>query len=228
MGIKLKTKCAYCGKYRNTTKDHVPPQSMFGSPKPSNLITVPACKKCHKETTKDDEYFKTALTLNARTKNHPDVKKILPSVQRALVNPNKFAFRKALLKSSFYADVQTKGGVYLGKRIAFRPDLERLNKVIQRIVRGLYYNIEKTPMGNNIDIRVTILDDTDESSMLYDNEFKSTILSPLMKEKENIVGQNTFIYWYKILDEEFHASAWILAFFNSIGFCALALPEGTD
>lgn len=35
--------CCYCGINSSTTKDHIPPKSIFNKPLPNNLITVPYC-----------------------------------------------------------------------------------------------------------------------------------------------------------------------------------------
>jgi 5-methylcytosine-specific restriction endonuclease McrA len=57
--------CAYCGDVGIITRDHVPPKGIFPKPRPANLITVPACSKCHsQQTSRDDEYFRN--TLNVR------------------------------------------------------------------------------------------------------------------------------------------------------------------
>jgi 5-methylcytosine-specific restriction endonuclease McrA len=58
-----KKTCAYCGSPTDLTRDHVPPKNLFPLPKPVNLITVPACKKCHSETSQDDEYFRVKILL---------------------------------------------------------------------------------------------------------------------------------------------------------------------
>lgn len=53
-------KCIYCGD-EATTRDHIPPQSFFPKPAPSNLVTVPACFKCNNTFSGDEEYLRTIL-----------------------------------------------------------------------------------------------------------------------------------------------------------------------
>ncbi len=38
--------CYLCGKPA-TTKDHVPPKTLFAPPRPHNLITLPCCAECN-------------------------------------------------------------------------------------------------------------------------------------------------------------------------------------
>ena len=47
--------CIYCRTAEADTRDHVPPDLLFPPPKPSTLITVPACRPCNQGFQKDDE-----------------------------------------------------------------------------------------------------------------------------------------------------------------------------
>ena len=49
--------CIYCQTNPKETNDHVPPKGLFREPRPSNLITVPACLKCNNGFSGDDDYF---------------------------------------------------------------------------------------------------------------------------------------------------------------------------
>src|SRR5438132_859881 len=48
--------CCYCGRPA-TTRDHVPTRKLFPQPRPSDLITVPACSVCNNSSSKDEEYL---------------------------------------------------------------------------------------------------------------------------------------------------------------------------
>ena len=66
--------CAYCGASGNLTKDHVPPKNLFLTPRPSNLISVPACKVCHENTSKDDEYFRLKISMRDDVSLNPEAR----------------------------------------------------------------------------------------------------------------------------------------------------------
>ena len=87
---KKKGTCVYCGYVGEMTSDHVPPQCLFGPPRPK-LITV-RCWKCHKATTKDDEYFRLMLTMRDDVFDHGDVQKVLPAVFRSLQKKEQLGF----------------------------------------------------------------------------------------------------------------------------------------
>ena len=53
--------CPYCRcsmRKRDSTRDHLPPKSLFPNPKPINLKTVRCCLKCHRAESNGDEIIK--------------------------------------------------------------------------------------------------------------------------------------------------------------------------
>ncbi len=50
--------CVYCQEVVGSTDDHVPPALLFPKPRPSDLITVPACPQCNAGFEKDEEYIR--------------------------------------------------------------------------------------------------------------------------------------------------------------------------
>lgn len=54
----MNNSCYICGATDDLTRDHVPPKNLFPDPKPSNLITVPCCRRCNVGFSKDDELFR--------------------------------------------------------------------------------------------------------------------------------------------------------------------------
>src|ERR1051325_6943568 len=58
MRVKAKEICYLCGSQKDLTRDHVPAQNLFKPPLPSNLITVPCCRKCNGAYSKLEEEFR--------------------------------------------------------------------------------------------------------------------------------------------------------------------------
>src|ERR1035437_6543267 len=67
--------CIYCGEADSPTMDHVPPQSMFPEKLPHDveLVTAPACKRCHDANQKDDTITRNILISTRETERHPAV-----------------------------------------------------------------------------------------------------------------------------------------------------------
>jgi hypothetical protein len=54
-------KCIYCGWNDADSKDHFPPKLFLSRPFPPNLKTVPACEKCNKGYSADEEYYRLII-----------------------------------------------------------------------------------------------------------------------------------------------------------------------
>ena len=65
LGSKLtQDKCVFCGKPLNKktrTWDHTPPKCLFPRGQNLPLITVPSCRSCNQEESKDVEYFRLVI-----------------------------------------------------------------------------------------------------------------------------------------------------------------------
>lgn len=128
-----KKQCYLCGALA-TTKDHIPPRGMFPKPRPSNLATVPACKNCNQQASKDDEYFR--LIVAAISRDSPSSlrllrQRILPRIRDAP------ALAASFLNATSHVTVSGPDGT--GRRaheVTF--DTNRIQRVIERIVRGLF------------------------------------------------------------------------------------------
>ena len=61
--------CVYCGSEADTN-DHAPPRCLLRRPLPSNLMTLPACRKCNSGFSFDESVVKTTIAL---TSEHPEL-----------------------------------------------------------------------------------------------------------------------------------------------------------
>lgn len=76
--------CAYCGKDKKLTDDHVPPKVLLHKPYPANLPTVPACADCNRGFQKDDEYTRAVLAVDVRAAGNPVARSHIPVIGRSL------------------------------------------------------------------------------------------------------------------------------------------------
>jgi len=130
-------KCIYCGGNPGNTDDHVPPKSFFPQPRPSNLITVPSCHKCNSGAGKDEDY--SLATFMFSEAGITDAGKILWKQRLDRMFRKNLGLRRRLAKGFSYRPVVTATGIYLGHRMGLQFDERRFERVIQKIVRGLYY-----------------------------------------------------------------------------------------
>jgi hypothetical protein len=119
------------------TRDHVVPRCLLEPTYPDNLPTVPCCRTCNEERSRDEQYFGIAL---AQVGFDPLLQaKLVPggTVDRAL--ERRPALDDRILKSQ---NVGSDGRVY------FAPEMDRMEKVAQKIAFGLYchrYELGRVP-----------------------------------------------------------------------------------
>lgn len=221
---KRKGDCVECGRYRPITKDHVPPQCLFAKPRPSNLITVPSCKECHEQWSKDDEWFRTRLALRASASESEDVKAITPKILRSLERPEASGMNKSFFDDLLPVEMRTKSGLYVGQSGAYQVDIERLIRIAERIVRGLIWHETKS----RVDDRYEMVTHTEETLHQVSQEHKqfivSKIISPLANRQAKVIGNDVFCYRFQTF-ERLSASAWLIHFYKSTGFLSVVRPR---
>lgn len=119
--------CIYCGR-TGTTRDHVPPRLLLHKPFPDNLLSVPACLECNNSFSEDEEYFRTVLAHIATVASLAQHLDEGGDVDRAFARTP--AKEQEILK--ILAPDET-------GRIRINPDLHRIERVIRKIARGLYF-----------------------------------------------------------------------------------------
>jgi hypothetical protein len=129
--------CIYCAKNPGVTDDHVPPKSFFPQPRPSNLITVPACNKWNSGAGKDDDYFLATFMFSEA--GITDAGKTLWRQRVHRMFSKNLGLRRKNASGLSHRRVATPSGIYLGRRMALQFDERRFDRVVQKIVRGLYY-----------------------------------------------------------------------------------------
>ena len=222
---KRRGECVYCGRTRELTRDHIPPKSLFGSPRPNNLISIPCCRDCNEEASKDDEYFKNSLALRIDSYNHPDVQKILPSVIRSFKKDHKIGYRKSFFSTLRQVELRSRSGLYVGSTGAYNVEIRRLDIVIRRVVLGLFYE-EKGSRLPDTHLASAF------SDWVLDNlpaagkaKILNELIAPLSKKPAHVIGENTFMYRYQFFEEDPFLSVWLLAFYESILFVGFTLPR---
>jgi hypothetical protein len=123
-------------------------------------------------------------------------------------------------------DIRTQSGLWLGRRIVYDVDLQRLLGVVARCVRGLFFH--HTHRMLSLDAEVRILSDDTLRSQPRDfvDQFIETIVLPLTHSSFRTIGSRVFSYTVQTFAEDPNTSAWALIFFERYSFVALtASPE---
>lgn len=126
--MKDDLKCLYCGKKANN-REHVPSKALLEKPYPNNLITIPACQICNNSFSLDEEYFLNVLAT--LSESGPLVTRTEPGGKIYKSRERNSTLYKRLLNSL----VQEEDG-----RTYFKPETNRLKRVIEKYAFGIYYN----------------------------------------------------------------------------------------
>jgi len=133
-----KVLCYNCGIREATTRDHIIPKTLIPDPKPPNLPTVPACRKCNQGFSKDEEYLRDRLAGVIGDPNYEGEemwKKAWKSAQRPEAKGKKIGIFKDVVQFDF--SVVTKEGV---SDKGLRINKKRANRVVEKIIRGFYFH----------------------------------------------------------------------------------------
>src|SRR5713101_5485470 len=135
--------CYICCGTGADTRDHVIPDCFFPSPKPSNLLTLPAHLSCHNRL--DEEYLRNLLASFGRDNSASAGQLWSRDVDGAPMGAVALAIgRNRPLLAAFRAGmvprmpVYSPGGIYLGDAASIQFDRRRVYPSLEKMVRGLY------------------------------------------------------------------------------------------
>lgn len=216
--------CIYCGKTGQVTDDHVPPKNLFSKPLPNNLITVPACDPCNKSFSMDDEYFRLKMALNTEVYGHPDVDANLPAIYRSLQRPKAKGMAKAFFADMDQFEIRTRSGLFVENRTGFHVDLSRLDRVVARTVRGLFYKETGTRIPDEYGIRVLCNEYLEQEPPSVVEHFTQTLFIPMLKLPVREFGKRTFSYRFAQTERP-PCSCFSLTYYAKIPYFAMVIPR---
>lgn len=120
--------CCYCGQVAES-RDHIPSKNLLEKPYPKNLLTIPSCTKCNQSFSLDEEYFLNVLVEISTNPNLLAKKEDGGSIYKARKRS------KNLNDRIINSLVQAEDG-----RIYFKPEEQRIKRVIEKNALGLYYH----------------------------------------------------------------------------------------
>jgi hypothetical protein len=139
--------CYLCATSPATSDDHVPPEGFFPKGQPKGY-RLPACEPCNRGYSKDDDYARDFIAQGGLNQDAYQVfkDKIQPSYQRPYSWLQPVTKLDRLTRNIKVTEIFTPGGLYLGQRPTTNAKRDRINHVLERITRGLYYQHAKRPI----------------------------------------------------------------------------------
>jgi hypothetical protein len=205
------TSCVYCSELAETN-DHVPPKCLFPRPRPSDLITVPSCLACNQGAGADEEYFLASMMFT-EAGTCPAGRALWQEKIRRMYAKN-LGLRYRIAASLRRVNLVTPAGLFLGRHFSQKPDFPRLEKVVVKIVRGLYYVEHGLPLS-----RHTIV----EALFLRSNREREAAekYSHMLKDGQR-AWPGIFSYRANRVEDYPQGSMWLLQFYDFAAFWALS------
>ena len=211
--------CIFCGSGEDMTVDHIPPKALFPEPHPSNMLTVPCCKKCNESFSKDDEYFRTVLVSHASVYSDPNVQAVNEKLIRSMIRPKAKAMASAIRKSLHVVDVTSRDGIYLGISPAMRVSADRINHITVRIARGLFYIIHDYPVPMSYEVTCVFKDAAFSMPEEFIAPWRGFWKQPVT------IGENIFSYSYALCVDDPNGMLFIYWFYGNLWFYGYILPK---
>jgi len=211
------SKCYLCGGDGARTSDHVFAGSLFPDPRPVNLITAPAHRKCNGKYGPDENDFRVFVLSG------------LPNdAARALWDgPVRRSFRRdpasgiRLLRQVSKMDVRSPGGLYLGTVDTISPEPRRIERVLEKHARGLLYEHYREILPHDAEF---------SHHQLVGNPNPAPIPPEVMELARGLnpavmLGESV-TYRYGKPSDEASVSVWLLQYFRRQSFLVMAGPAG--
>ena len=208
--------CIYCCERGPITRDHVPPQSIFPDPKPSERIAVPACRACNDGFKLDDEYFRTFLVSNANAYGDPTARGLWN--RKIIGSRNAEPIRRMLRKASWPIEIKTHSGLWVGTSRAVSFDAKRVARIVARIALGLWWNHYRTRPGAEIAMRAGMVKGFNDLEEI------------LARCRASAIGGTVFRYAHGVPVEDQGQSCWFMEFYSTMRFFVFAtrVPFDSD
>jgi hypothetical protein len=214
-----KPNCYLCGSRTADTKDHLFPKGLFPRPLPTDLPSgLPACMQRNNELSKAEEQFRFFLASGAAYESESGHR-----IWNQRIRPDLKGRRsglKPLVQSMVkIAKVKSKSGILLGYWPVLEQDQEPINRVLRKIVKGLYYLDTNQILPTDIQILCG-----------HDRGNIKNLLSPpldkVFRESRRVDYGNVVVsYWRNIVKDDPATSITWLRFYEDKLFMVVTYRE---
>lgn len=201
--------CAYCGEKKPVSREHVVPKCLFLKPYPPNLVTVPACDECNNAKSLDDDFLRDFLVCDNYVLQSPIARQIFHLKMLSSQRQGSSVVAREVIEGARLQPLYTKGGIYIGEFHTLSVDEERLKKIFERLIQGLYYDSQKRrfPSGYEMEFR-----------RHFPWEFQRVFADLAnLKLRRKVSGQVFGCAFAKAVEDPF-STAWLFWFYERIMF----------
>ena len=224
--------CCYMCDSLAISREHVPPRNLFpesrevgGKGYRVNLITVPSCELHNSAKSHDDEFLMVSLA-GIIGNNSIGYRHKLGKVDRAIRRSSNRLLDKVLLQKKEIQRIEFSENKYIDV-IWGTPDIERLNKCFEQVVRGLHFHHFNLPFHGNVHVHLGFLKH-DQGNLLTWNQFITRKTEMELRTKP-FHGHNPDIFFYQITDrDQYGLFMFSLCFYGGLNIYAAMWPSNAS
>ncbi|WP_146086258.1 hypothetical protein [Methylobacter tundripaludum] len=205
--------CAYCGEEKGITDDHIPPQCIFPKPRTTALIVVPCCEPCRVGWSMDDEEFRRFVWSAAGAEEHPSFEKAADKIISSINRLEAQDYRNRVLSSIGDIEMYSEAGSSVGNQPMMKLEWDRVERVLTRIVRGLFFQRNKKLIPDDHELIIKAPD-----VKLFN------VLDKYPFEQIANICDGVFRYWLCELNDDKTHSLWLMSFCDSIWVLGYICP----
>jgi hypothetical protein len=208
--------CYLCGQPiepENRDDDHVPPKQFFPSEirqriNLDRLITLPTHRKCNSSYQQDEDYF--VNTIAAVSYENPILRALWRDIARSAQRVESFRFNIMILKQLQYEAVSP-GGILMSGRSQIIYQKERIDRVVWKIVRGLFYYKNHRLLPEET---IHFIQYMHGRNTGLDNPHVRNILEVVLSQDAHGEYGRIFAYKFLVNEQEENVTAWALLFWD--------------
>jgi hypothetical protein len=221
-------RCYMCDSCASS-REHVPPRNIFpesrdvgGENYRINLITVPSCDLHNFAKSHDDEFLMVSLA-GIIGNNSVGYKHKLGKVDRAIRRSSNRLLDKVLLKKKEIHRIELEGNKFIDV-IWGTPDIERLGKCFDHIVRGLHFHHFNSAFQGKVHLHLGFLKHDQANPRTWDQFVKRKTDMELEGKPRH--GNNPDVFFYQITDkDQFGLFLFRLCFYGGVNIYAAMWPS---
>ena len=205
--------CGYCGVQTDVwTRDHVVPSTLWGKGHlPDHAVIIPSCDSCRLRFDVDAEYFRNCLIAMMDEGAHSVADRLLSSTMKRSIERNR-TVRADLSRNPRVAFRKTESGIIVAGGVCVEFDRPRFNRIIEKIIRGIYFFKSRVvfPSGYQIDV-------------YPGNDFwKDPVVGSLINQMSPKLdfGDDVFAFHFLRDKEDPNRIVWLFVFYGNMGILA--------
>ncbi|MBN1186975.1 MAG: hypothetical protein JXB49_32155 [Bacteroidales bacterium] len=201
--------CYLCGKNGADSVDHIPPKALFHKRyRDSNLLTVPAHSGCNNSCSKNDEYFRDNLVIAASSVSSAAKELFNDKIVRAFMRKEAAGYRKMFVDQMSTVNILNSTGISKESLPIKVMDCDRINSVVNRTCRGIYYHTHSSVLKLDCPVNV---DMAKPEAINIRHKLNGT---PILK----VIIPEVFEYTYLVDKNDLESNSFFLFFYNCFTF----------